>query len=128
MKKLSRSILILSGIFNALLGVLFTFFPQETGRFIGTAEQTGSDIIVMQVLGAALLGIGITNYLSRGATLGGIYGKPLLLGNLVFHIASGLGLIKYTFNSGEWILFGIPSLIYLILTAGFLKLNFTSAV
>lgn len=128
MKKLSKTIMISSAVFNALLGVLFTFIPQETGAYIGTAEQTATDLVLMQILGAALIGIAMTNYMSRGAVLGGIYGKPLLLGNLVYHLASGLALLKFAFNSGEWILFGIPALLYLILTTGFIKLNFTSAI
>ncbi len=128
MKKLSKIVLVSSAAFNAVLGILFTFLPQETGSWIGTAEQTGADLVITQILGSALLGIAVTNYMSRGAVIGGIYGKPLLLGNLIFHLASGLGLIKFVFNSGEWLLFGIPSLIYLVLTAGFIKLNFTSAI
>lgn len=128
MKKLSKVVMILSAVVSAVLGILFTFLPQETGSWIGTAEQTIADLVVMQILGAALIGIAMTNYMSRGAVLGGIYGKPLLLGNLVYHLASGLGLLKFAFNSGEWILFGIPALLYLILTAGFIKLNFTSAI
>lgn len=128
MKKVSKTVLITSAIFNGVLGILFTFLPQETCSFIGTAEQAEVDLIIMQILGAALIGIAMTNYMSRGAVLGGIYGKPLLLGNLLYHVASGLALLKFVFNSGEWILFGIPTLLYLILSAGFIKLNFTSAI
>lgn len=128
MKKLSKTVLISSAIFNAVLGILFTFLPQETGSWIGTADQTIADLALLLILGSALIGIAIINYMSRGVTIGGIYGKPLLLGNLVFHLASGLGLIKFVFNSGEWFIFGIPCVLYLILTAGFIKLNFTSAI
>lgn len=120
--------MMLSAAINAVLGILFTFLPQETGHLIGTAEQTGVDLTLLQLLGAALIGIAITNYMSRGVILGGIYGKPLLLGNLVFHITAGLALLKYAFNSGEWLLFGIPALLYLALSAGLVKLNFTSAI
>lgn len=128
MKNVSKTLLIASAIVNGILGILITFFPQETGQFIGTTEMNRADLLLMKILGAALIGIAVINYLSRGTVIGGIYGKPLLLGNLVFHLVSGVGLVKFVFNSGEWLLFGIPSLLYLILTAGFIKLNFTSAI
>ncbi|MDZ7720201.1 MAG: hypothetical protein U5K72_15405 [Balneolaceae bacterium] len=128
MKNLSKIVLISSAIINAILGIAITFLPQETGQFIGTTEMNTADLALMQILGSALIGIAIINYMSRGITIGGIYGKPLLLGNLVFHLATGLGLIKYVFSAESWILFGLPALLYLILTAGFIKLNFTSPV
>ena len=120
--------MISSAVFNAVLGILFTFLPQETRAWMGVAEQTVADLVLMQVLGSALIGIAVINYMSRGAVIGGIYGKPLLLGNLIYHMASGLGLLKFAFSSGEWLLLGIPSILYLIFTAGFIKLNFTSAL
>lgn len=128
MKNLSKIVLISSAVLNAIIGILITFAPQETGQFIGTTEMNNADLALMQILGSALVGIAIINFMSRGATVGGIYGKPIQLGNLVFHLATGLGLLKYVFSSESWIIFGIPALLYLILTAGFIKLNFTSPV
>lgn len=128
MQNLSKYILISSAVLNAILGIAITFLPQETGQFIGTTEMNYADLALMQILGSALIGIAITNFMSRGATVGGIYGKPIQMGNLVFHLATGLGLLKFVFSAESWILFGIPALLYLALTAGFIKLNFTSPV
>lgn len=118
----------MSAVINGLIGLLFSFLPQETGQWIGSTIHSGPDELIVQMLGAALIGIAIINFMSRGAILGGIYGKPIQLGNLVFHLATGLGLLKYVIKSGSWILFGIPALLYLLLTAAFIKLNFTSAL
>jgi hypothetical protein len=128
MKNLSKTTLISSALINGILGILITFLPQETGQFIGTTEMNSADLALMQVLGSALIGIAIINFMSRGLTVGGIYGKPIQLGNLIFHLASGLGLLKFVFNTESWLLFGIPALLYLLLTSGFIKLNFSSPV
>jgi hypothetical protein len=128
MNKFSKSLLISSAVINGILGILITFLPQETGQFIGTTEMNSADLALMQILGSALIGIAIINIMSRGLTVGGIYGKPIQLGNLVFHLATGLGLLKFVFTSESWIIFGIPALLYLFITAGFIKLNFSSPV
>lgn len=128
MQNFSKYLLISSAVLNASIGIAITFLPQETGQLIGTTEMNNADLALMQILGSALIGIAIINFMSRGATMGGIYGKPIQLGNLVFHFATGLGLLKYVFSAESWMIFGIPALLYLTLTAGFLKLNFTSPV
>lgn len=128
MKNLSKTILISSAAINGIIGFFITFLPQETGQFIGTTEMNSADLALMQVLGSALIGIAIINFMGRSLTVGGIYGKPIQLGNLVFHLATGLGLLKYVFSTESWLLFGIPALLYLLLTARFIKLNFTSPV
>lgn len=128
MKNLSKTILISSAAINGIIGFFITFLPQETGQFIGTTEMNSADLLLMQIMGSALIAIAITNFMARGATVGGIYGKPIQLGNLIFHVAAVLGLIKYLVHSGEWIIIGIPSLLFTALAVGFIRLNFTSPV
>lgn len=47
-----------------------------------------------QLLGAAWLGLAALNWLHRGAVLGGIYGRPVVLANLVTYLIAGLSLLK----------------------------------
>lgn len=119
--------MITSGFLNGILGILFTFLPQEAGRFLATASPA-SAVLFIQLLGAALFAIGLMNYMGRNAILGGIYGKPILLGNMVFHFIAALELIRYVFNSHAIEILWIPAILYAFLAAGFIKLNFTSAV
>lgn len=128
MEKFSKSLMIASGFLNGILGILLTFLPQETGRWLGTSSQTGADILILQLLGGALFGIGLMNYMGRNAVLGGIYGKPIILGNMAFHFIAGLELIKYLFDTQQWGILLIPAILYSLLTAGLIRLNFTSAI
>ncbi|MGZ8376494.1 MAG: hypothetical protein ACXWZS_14020 [Gemmatirosa sp.] len=47
-----------------------------------------------QLLGAAWLGVATLNWLQRGALLGGIYGRPVVLANLVLYVVGALSLLR----------------------------------
>jgi hypothetical protein len=47
-----------------------------------------------QLLGAAWLGVASLNWLQRAARLGGIYGRPIVLANLVLYFVSALSLLR----------------------------------
>lgn len=46
-----------------------------------------------QLLAAAWIGVGTTNWLQRRAMLGGIYGRPTVLANLALYFVSALSLV-----------------------------------
>ena len=58
------------------------FAPAEAGRTLSGAEA--SDLVLVQLLGAALLGIGAASWVARRSLLGGIYGRAVVVGNQVF--------------------------------------------
>jgi hypothetical protein len=66
---------------DALLPILVPGFP-VTGAWLG------------QLLGAAWLGVAALNWLQRGARLGGIYGRPVVLANLVLYFVGALSLLR----------------------------------
>lgn len=47
-----------------------------------------------QLIAAAWLGIALFNWSTRNTTIGGIYGRPAVMLNLVLYLVSGLGLLK----------------------------------
>ncbi|HEX7729093.1 MAG TPA: hypothetical protein VF392_08660 [Terracidiphilus sp.] len=84
----SKIVLVSSGVVLFGVGVGLDFLPQETARLMG-APGTPAVAALVQVLAAALLGVGILNWLSRENRVGGIYGRPLALGNfLLFGVAA----------------------------------------
>ncbi len=120
--------MITSGILNGILGIVFIFLPQEIGRWLGMSSPTGAGVLALQLLGAALFGFGLINYVGRNAILGGIYGKPILLGNMVFHFIAALELIRYIFEADRYGFLLVAAMLYAFLAAGFIRMNFTSAV
>jgi hypothetical protein len=82
-----------SAIYLGLLGIAATFAPQELLRFAG-AEATPVLTLMVQVAAAALVGIAVTNWMAQGVLIGGIYARPLAMGNFAHFLISALALIK----------------------------------
>lgn len=71
-----------SSVFMAALGVLASFFPQEILAAAGSAGGAFERLAV-QVAGAHYIGFAALNWMKRGSPIGGIYGRPVALGNLL---------------------------------------------
>ena len=79
----SKIVLTTSALFLGILGVVLDFLPQETAAALGLGMEPMA-VLLLQVLAAALLGMGFMNWLSRGNPMGGIYSRPLALQNFLF--------------------------------------------
>lgn len=78
----SRALLTASAIFLGGAGLGLTFLPQELLLHV---RQPDARILVVfvQTIGAAYLAFAMLNWMSRGSTIGGIYGRPLAVANVV---------------------------------------------
>jgi hypothetical protein len=85
----SAAVLLLGGI--ALLFAPDVLLPALIPGFPKAASWLG------QLLAAAWLGLAALNWLQRGARLGGIYGRPTVLANLIVYFVSGLSLLRVLF-------------------------------
>jgi len=71
-----------SAIFMALLGLSASFLPQELLTY-ANAEVGRFAVVLVQVTGALYLGFAFLNWMARGVLIGGIYSRPLALGNFM---------------------------------------------
>lgn len=78
------------GLAGAGAGLLFA--PDEASSML--APGSGGSILV-QLLGAALLGWGASTWMVRGTLVGGIYGRAIVAGNQMHLTAGALLLVKY---------------------------------
>lgn len=115
----TRILLISSAAFLAVLGLVLTFAAAEV-----LATDDPRTIVVGQLLGAALCGAAFLNWMSRGAPLGGIYGRPLAIGNLVHFTVGGLALVKVVSTMEPAWFFGTLTIGYLVLAALFARVAF----
>lgn len=74
-------------------GLVLLFAPQEAAVWLGLDPAPPAPWL-MQVLGCALLGLAVMNWLQRKAAVGGIYGRPLVLMNLAFALPAFLSGIR----------------------------------
>jgi hypothetical protein len=89
----SRALMFASAVFMALLGLPATFMPQETVAYAGQAA-TPATVVLVQVAGALYLGFAILNWAARGVLIGGIYARPVAMGNFLHFAAVAVTLLK----------------------------------
>ena len=82
------------------LGVVFVFAPEEAG----TALAGRGDPLAFSLLGGALVGLGVANWMTRRQPLGGIYGRPIVAANLAHFVIGGLALLRAVLDgeAAEW--------------------------
>ncbi len=78
---------------SSLLGITCSFLPQEILEFL-TLEATATAVFLIKVLGAFYLGWAILNYMIRDITMGGIYGRPIIISNLAYYGTCTILLLK----------------------------------
>jgi hypothetical protein len=72
---------------------LATFLPQEILLGAG-APPVGLNVILIQMAGALYLGFAMLNWMAQGGVMGGIYGRPVAIGNLAHFTIGALALLK----------------------------------
>lgn len=120
----TKYLMIASTLFMASIGLALTFAPQEIlHRF--DLDATVWEMAVAQVCGALYCGFALMNWMSKGATLGGIYGRPIVIGNLAHFAMGALVLVKmpggHINAAAHWSLAGA----YVIFAALFAYVMFT---
>jgi hypothetical protein len=81
------------------LGGVTLFAPDELAALVGTTGQ-GSGAMVMQLLGGALFAIGFLDWMNRFATIGGIYGRPVVAANLAFFFIAATTFARRALRAG----------------------------
>ncbi len=81
----SRYLMSATAVLLALLGLACSFAPQELLGLIN-APALPALAMVIQALGAAWLGFAMLDWQARGAPFGGIYGRPVALGNFLHFV------------------------------------------
>lgn len=75
------------------LGLVGSFLPEEALRLLGSAVNSPT-VILVQVTAALYMGFAILNWTARGSVIGGIYGRPVTLGNTMHFAVVAALLIK----------------------------------
>jgi len=82
-----------SALVMAALGVAATFLPQEIIAALGGGVGRTLPLLV-QVLGATYLGFAMLNWMAKESLIGGIYSRPVSMGNFLHFAVAGIALVK----------------------------------
>ena len=89
----SRALMIVSAVFLAVLGLATSYMPDKVLGIHGTVPDMPT-MLLIQMAGALYLGFAILNWTARGVLIGGIYARPVALGNFLHFAMVSVMLIK----------------------------------
>jgi hypothetical protein len=95
----TRYLMMSSAIFLALLGLATSYFPDKVLGMHGTVPDNAT-LLLVQMMGALYLGFAILNWTARGVIIGGIYARPLALGNFLHFAMVGMMLGRAAVTHG----------------------------
>lgn len=95
----TRILMITCSVALALAGLAASFAPSELLRALGSPDGEPLPVLI-QLLGAMYIAFAITNWTAKDNVIGGIYSRPLSLGNCVHFIMGALALAKQQFSHG----------------------------
>lgn len=94
----TKLLMIVSAIFMGLIGITLNFMPNEVLKILGQVPNNVLTI-ALQLTGALYFGFAITNWMAKTVLIGGIYARPLSIGNFSHFMIAGLALVKFSLNS-----------------------------
>jgi len=94
----SKLLMTISAVIMGIMGLFFSFMPQEFLSYLN-AQADFLNVLIVQLAGALYIGFALTNWTAKANLIGGIYGRPVAIGNLCHFGIGGLALMKACFVS-----------------------------
>ena len=107
-----------SALFLGLLGLAGSFAPEEILRAAGI-PPAGSLKVVVQVMGALYLGFAMLDWMVRDSRIGGIFNRPVLVGNLLHFGSAAIAMTKAVIDDPAARHLWLPTLLYALLAVAF---------
>lgn len=110
-----------------ITGLAATFLPEE---LLGLLDVTlnASLPILLQLLGALWFAFAMVNWTAKGNAIGGIYGRPIALGNLTHFVVGGLALVKGVMNGAASAPLVVLGVVYVVFAVAFAMVFFGGPV
>ena len=83
----------ISALYLVIIGMCLSFLPEEIINYLNINSNVITTLF-FQLLGALYLGFGILNWMLKGSRIGGIYNRPVLMGNFMHFLVGAIALIK----------------------------------
>jgi hypothetical protein len=105
----TKMLMVASSLALGLAGIAASFAPSELLRALGSTAADPLPVLI-QLLGGLYVAFAITNWTAKDNIIGGIYARPISLGNCVHFLAGSLALAKQQFSQGV----SLPLMVVLI--------------
>jgi len=101
----TKMIMTASALLLGISGILLSFLPDEFMSHL-KIEANGFTRLFIQLLSAFYMSYGILNWTARKTLLGGIYNRPIVLGNFMHFFIGAITLVKFISEApeqSEWV-------------------------
>jgi hypothetical protein len=119
-------IMTISSLAMGVAGLGLTFLPKEIVSYFIGVENAGIAII-LQILGALYFAFAMLNWTAKGNLIGGIYARPVAIGNLTHFIVAALAVVKAYISLGWFWLIPL-GIVYSVFALLFAKIFITHPV
>jgi membrane-anchored protein YejM (alkaline phosphatase superfamily) len=109
----TKILMISSAIVMGMAGICFTFLPEEIINYAGYTS-TVLNILFLQILGALYLAFATLNWMAKANLIGGIYSKPVAIGNFAHFFIAGVSIIKSALSAEASVALWIGAIVYTI--------------
>ena len=89
----TKSLMTISAIILALIGISLIFFPKEILNYFGSSVSDTFELF-MQIIGSLYFAFAMLNWMSKGSIIGGIYNRPISIANLTHFVIAGFALVR----------------------------------
>lgn len=123
--KNSKVLMISSALVMGAIGIILEFFPREV---LISIQATGDApmALFVQITGALYLGSAMTNWMAKAVLIGGIYSRPLAIGNFVHFLVGALALTKFSLSLPPFNAIWVITLVYVLFASLFGFVFFTN--
>ncbi len=121
----TKILMITSALLMAICGILFQFIPNVILQLFEVDSNPILPLFV-QMMGAMYLGFAMMNWMAKTVLIGGIYARPLAMGNLLHFMIGALALIKFAFTNPHLWTIWITAIFYSIFAILFGIVMFTN--
>ena len=114
----TRLLMSASALVLALLGLPCIFAPDMVLKQLTGGTSAAAELLV-QVTGALYMGFAGLNWMGRANLIGGIYGRPVAIGNLMHFLVAAIALLKFAPQASPPAPVWVLAAVYAILAAAF---------
>jgi Na+-driven multidrug efflux pump len=97
----TKLLMTISALTMGVAGIVLSFLPHELLNYLTSTTGTVLDSLILQILGALYFAFAMVNWTAKANLIGGIYSRPIAIGNLIHFAVGALALIKGYFSNQE---------------------------
>jgi hypothetical protein len=109
----TKPLMTISALTMGVAGIGLSFLPNELLDYLGSTTATILDSLILQILGAIYFAFAMVNWTAKANLIGGIYSRPIAIGNLTHFTIGALALIKGYYSNHDMVILTL-SLIYTV--------------